>query len=343
MKQALLLVARALGLFALCRWWTRDQLRILCYHGIWIGPPPHYGDRLYMSAARFAARMALIDRLGYRVIGLDEALQRHGQGRNRARELVITIDDAWLGTYRHMLPELERRGFPSTLYVTTYYVETQRPVLNVLLGYLASRPGGAAWLQKLVPPEVPPGQRLSHLVQAVDALPTLDERWREVQRIAALLPDAPPIDTLATAFSLMAPEQLQDAARRGMDIQLHTHTHRMHGQVPERVAAEIALNRQRLAVILNRPHEQLRHFCYPSGEHDPRVFDAVARSGVASATTTEFGLVGPSAHPLALRRILDGETVSDIEFEAMLSGCWSALTALRHGLRAQRQPRPVGA
>lgn len=335
MKRALLLAARACGLFALCRWITRGQLRILCYHGIWIGPEPHYGDRLFMSAERFAARMALLARLGYRVIGLDEAMQRHLRGGSRARDLVITIDDAWLGTYRHMLPVLERHGYPATLYVTTYYAQARRPVLNVLLGYLFSRPGGQAALSRLTPPDAPPEGRLEMIVRSVDALPTLDARWQEVQRLAGLVPGAPSIEVLAESFGLMTPEQLRDAAKRGLDIQLHTHTHRMHGQDPDRVAAEVMRNREELSTILARPPETFRHFCYPSGEHDPRVFDALTRVGVRSATTTEFGLVTKGDHPLALNRILDGQSVSGLELEAVLSGFWPVIKGLQSLLRQQ--------
>lgn len=335
MKRALLLAARACGLFALCRWITRGQLRILCYHGIWIGPEPHYGDRLFMSAERFAARMALLARLGYRVIGLDEAMQRHLRGGSRARDLVITIDDAWLGTYRHMLPVLERHGYPATLYVTTYYAQARRPVLNVLLGYLFSRPGGQAVLSRLTPPDAPPEGRLEMIVRSVDALPTLDARWQEVQRLAGLVPGAPSIEVLAESFGLMTPEQLRDAAKRGLDIQLHTHTHRMHGQDPDRVAAEVMRNREELSTILARPPETFRHFCYPSGEHDPRVFDALTRVGVRSATTTEFGLVTKGDHPLALNRILDGQSVSGLELEAVLSGFWPVIKGLQSLLRQQ--------
>jgi peptidoglycan/xylan/chitin deacetylase (PgdA/CDA1 family) len=296
-----------------------------------------------MSPPQFAARMALIDRLGYRVIGLDEGVQRHRQGRSSARDLVITIDDAWLGTYQHMLPELERRGFRATLYVTTYYVEAQRPVLNVLLGYLYSRPGAPQVVARLVPPDLPTEQRLPHLVATLEALPTLDERWREVRRIAGLLSiDGDAFDGLARAFRLMNPDQVRDAADRGIDIQLHTHTHRMHGHVPELVAAEIELNRQRLATMLDRSPDSFRHFCYPSGEHDPVVFDAVNRSGVLSATTTEFGLNPASAHPLALRRILDGESLSDLEFEAMLSGFWGVVASLRRALSSWGPRQRVG-
>lgn len=329
MKRAFLHAARAMGLFALCRWWTRRQLRILCYHGIWIGPPPHYGDRLFMSPRRFAERMSLIERRGYRVISLADALQRHAQGRTRARDVVITIDDAWLGTYLHMLPELERRGYPATLYVTTYYVLARYPVLNVLLGYLCSQHESTSVLAQIVPDELGPAQRVAALIAGIDALPTLEARWAEVGRIAGLLSKQIDVDAVAVAFRLMDEGQLRDAMGRGIDLQLHTHTHRMHGQDPDLVGEEIELNRANLARIVDRPAHSFVHFCYPSGEHDPRVFDSLTKAGILSATTTEFGLNRQGENTLALHRILDGESTSDIEFEAQLSGFWGLMQSLR--------------
>ncbi len=339
MKRAFLYLARALGLFALCSWWTRKHLRILCYHGIWLGPPPHYGDRLFMSPCRFADHMALLERWGMRVIPLDEALLRHAQGRTRAHDVVITIDDAWLGTYLHMVPELERRGFPATLYVTTYYVLARRPVINVLLGYLCSRPDSAKVLSQLATGAMTHAQRVAALVYRVEALPTLEERWSEVRRLAGLLSPGSDIDAIAPAFRLMEEHQLRDAAGRGIDIQLHTHTHRMHNQDPARVRNEIQLNREKLGAILGKPATDFVHFCYPSGEHDPRVFATLQAAGIESATTTLFDLAAPGSNLLAMPRVLDGESVSDIELAAMLSGFWSCALRLRRLLR----PRPAAA
>lgn len=336
MKTLALKLARATGLFALSRWLTRNELRILCYHGIWIGPAPHYGDCLFMAPSTFSARMKLIADLGYRVLPLDEAVRRHAAGKSSARDIVITIDDAWLGTYRHMVPVLEQHAYPATLYVTTYYTLAQRPVLNVMLAYLVSRATHKIAWDVLLPDHDQTADRDSlvrQLVTAVEALPTLDERHDAVRRIGQQLGvDVGELESRGT-FMLMSPEQIRDAAQRGIDIQLHTHTHRMHGHDPAQVAAEIELNRRHLAQILGVDGGTFRHFCYPSGEYHPRVFDALRRCGVQSTTTTEFGLNPPGTEPQALRRILDCQSFSELELEARLSGFWSLVSALRRGLR----------
>ncbi len=125
------------------------------------------------------------------------------------------------------------------------------------------------------------------------------------------------------AFSLMDPTALQRASRSGIDVQLHTHNHTMHRMDPALVAQEIDLNRHALAQMLAVEPAAFRQLCYPSGEHDASVFGVLQRCNVQTATTTEFGLAGADDPLLALPRILDGELLSDIQFEARLSGFWS--------------------
>jgi len=335
-KDLALRAARAIGLFALCRWLTRGQLRILCYHGIWNGPPPHYGDCLFMSARVFAQRMQMLADAGYKVITLDEACRRLPRGETRAKDIVITIDDAWAGIVMHMLPVLHRHGFPATLYVTTYYALARKPVLNVLLAYIVERstrrPAPAA-LAGGLPGDAPPAEMAAALAAHVDALPTLPERWAEVLRLAdAFGVDLDELQSQRT-FELMNPQELRDARAQGIDLQLHTHTHRLHDFSPALVQRELDVNRALLAQWLDGPADALKHLCYPSGEYDPAVFAPLRATGVVSAPTTEFGLNEADAEPLALKRILDCETLSDLELEARLSGFWSVASRLRQNAR----------
>lgn len=344
MKILALRLARACGLFALSRLLTRKHLRILCYHGIWIGPPPHYGDCLFMDADTFAERMQLIRQLGYRVISLDEAVARHRRGESSARDIVITIDDAWLGTYRHMLPAFERHQYPATLYVTTYYTLAQRPVLNVMLGYFIARTKAPVpWTELL--PGCEPGQGpqvlLRELVESVEQLPTLAQRHDAVRSIGQRLGvDVDDLEARGT-FMLMNIEQVREAAQRGVDVQLHTHTHRMHDYDPARVAQEVEQNRAHLSGICAVPPDHFRHLCYPSGEYHERVFNKLADLGVLSGTTTEFGLNPPQVPAFALRRILDCQTMSKLELEAKLSGFWSLFGRLAAVLRRVRYHTPI--
>src|SRR5581483_5961498 len=134
--EAILRALRASGAFEAARYLTRRKLRILCYHGLWLGGAPHYGDCLYMDPKKFEERMEWLAASRYPVLGLDEALRRLDDGSLPDNAVVITIDDGWYSTYRGMVPVLVRLGLPATVYVTTYYATRQIPVLNVLIQHM---------------------------------------------------------------------------------------------------------------------------------------------------------------------------------------------------------------
>lgn len=345
MKQTVLKLAKTVGLFALCRRLTRKQLRILCYHGVWLGDQPHFGDCLYMAPQTFKNRIDLLRSTGYPVLGLDEAVAGLQRGSLPDAAVVITIDDAWYGTFRHMVPVLRDAGLPATLYVTTYYALARRPVLNVLINFMVARASLLPALSDLFPesgthaPASPAGpmEYASLLAARVDALPTLDERWAEVERIAPLLGADLATIVRERWFDLMTEDELRAADAAGIDLQLHTHSHRMHDFDCVRVREELERNRAELARTLGRDGNTLDHFCYPSGVYDASVYPVLRAVGVKSATTTEFGLNPPDANPFALKRILDCQSMSDLDIEARLSGFWSVLS----GVRRRLLPRAV--
>ena len=118
-------------------------------------------------------------------------------------------------------------------------------------------------------------------------------------------------------FHLASADQLQDMAHRGIDIQLHTHRHRISLKGVDCTEQELVDNKDELSKVAQ---ESLVHFCYPSGIYDKTVWPTLEKLNIVSATTTETGLVDNQSHRYALPRILDGEEISDIEFEAELSG-----------------------
>jgi hypothetical protein len=101
----------------------------------------------------------------------------------------------------------------------------------------------------------------------------------------------------------------------------------------EAIASEIKENRQILAAVLAQKPETFKDFCYPSGVTSQSAPDLLDRLGVRSATTTVRGIAFPGDPAHMLRRILDGEQLSNIEFEAELSG-FSEL--LRKAFRLRR-------
>jgi hypothetical protein len=107
------------------------------------------------------------------------------------------------------------------------------------------------------------------------------------------------------------------------------------------VSRELSLNREALSHILNRPPEHFRHFCYPSGRVAPGVQNALRRLGIASATTLQPGAARVGDDPLMLPRVVDGEHLSDLEFEAELCGVADYLRQAREtGVRLLRRSAP---
>jgi peptidoglycan/xylan/chitin deacetylase (PgdA/CDA1 family) len=117
-------------------------------------------------------------------------------------------------------------------------------------------------------------------------------------------------------FGLVNDAEVRDLHAAGVAIELHTHRHYSPGE--ESLALrEIADNRAAVErMIGSRP----THFCYPSGRFELWEEGWLAAAGIASATTCVPGLPGHDASTFRLGRFLDGEHISQIEFEAEIAG-----------------------
>jgi hypothetical protein len=99
------------------------------------------------------------------------------------------------------------------------------------------------------------------------------------------------------------------------------------------VQSEIAENRRFLQRTVSHP---LEHFCYPSGVYGLHQAEWLTELGVKSATTIEPGLNYRGTSHFALRRLVDGGPVSDIEFAAEMTGFMEVVRVLRRWSRAGR-------
>jgi peptidoglycan/xylan/chitin deacetylase (PgdA/CDA1 family) len=327
-KRLVLRLAKATGLFALARHWTAKDLRILCYHGAALRDEHSFRPGLFITAETFAERMRFLVERGYPVLELDEALRLQALGALPRWATVITIDDGWYGTYRLMAPVLKRLGLPATLYVATGHMEKQTQVFDVAAAY-------AMWHTRegtLDLATVAPGLRgtfsladqkqrdkaCKALSDHASALATAAERQALLRKLCKVLGlrDWAEIERDRVA-TYMNESEARELAAMGIDLQLHTHRHRFPDDSPETAAAEIEANRRALSRLTNRP---LNHFCYPSGQYTKDQLPLLERLGIASATTTRPGFNRPGTPRHELRRFLDSDALSPIEFEAEISG-----------------------
>lgn len=335
-RAAVYSLARWLGLFALARRVYADRQCILAYHAFAFTDEHQFRPQLYMRPERFAARLDFLARRGYRFIGLAEAVRRLRAGGCRLRELAVTIDDGFTSVHALAAPVLAARRVPATLYLTTYHVGDGQPVLALALEYMAWKAQRAeanldlARFGLALPDPVPlagaAGDRaLAALAAHVESLPDLAARDALLTDVGHRL-GVPWHDVLAHGrFHLVTPDAARALVAGGIDLELHTHRHRFP-DAPPALRAEIEDNRAALRP-LGQP--DARHLCYPSGRWRADAFAELAACGVESATTCEPGLNAPATPLLGLRRFLDADDISDVEFEAEVSGFKELLRSLR--------------
>jgi hypothetical protein len=127
---------------------------------------------------------------------------------------------------------------------------------------------------------------------------------------------------------LITPAEARELAARGVDLQYHTHRHRVY-RGRQRMFTELDDNRRRIATFTsNEP----RHFCYTAGFYLPEYPDYLKDYGMLSATTSDPGLCTSRTNPHLLPRVLDKMGVSELEFRTWLDGTADLLPKRNAGM-----------
>lgn len=333
LKLGILRLARSLGFFALSRRLTARGVRILCYHGLWLGEDGFSGDAMFMRRETFEARLGHLRAQGYPVVSLDDAVAALRDGRELPpAAVVITIDDGWYSTFSGMVPALVRYGMSATLYCDSAALEGGLPIAHVM----------ARYLKAMADPAFITAAAEARFCAAIDFTRSMAERLdaaRDFCTEAGI--DAGHYERLRV-FGYMTPAELRSARDAGLTIELHTHNHSLGACTGEEVRSEIAANRAALGRLLEVDPSTFSHFCYPSGVTSPEAAAALDALGMASSTTTVAGLAVPGSPLQLLPRFLDGEQVSAIEFEAELSGFMPLLRPLVSRLKGMRRREETG-
>ena len=311
--------------------WRRQRLLILAYHGVSLSDEHLFNGSQFISAELFRSRLMLLKKSGSRVLSLDEGLQRLYANDLPDKSVVITFDDGLADFYTGAFPLIKEFDVPVTLYLTTFYSYYQRPVFDLMCGYLLWKGrSNVLDLKRLM------GRDLRVSLERLDARHALLAQIHEFVRKEAF--SAEEKDGFAASLAKhldvdypellgrrvmhnLTPAEVTKLAASGVAIQLHTHRHRTPLD-RELFIKEIEDNRKSIKDMTGLDPS---HFCYPSGVYDLRFLPWLHESGVVSGTTCESGFAVASSNRLLLPRVLDHCNLSPIDFEGWLSGVSAAL------------------
>jgi len=316
--------------------WRRNRLLILCYHGVSLEDEHIWDPALYVSAELFHERMKSLRSEDCKVLSLSGAFEHLRNGTLPPKAVVITFDDGLQNFYSRAFPILREFGYPVTLYLTTYYCTDQRPIFNLICSYMFWKSGltsvdmtdlfgearvlqiGSDWERK---------EAMQSIFRfAQENKLSADDKELFARKLALQLQLDYDQFSARRIMHIMSADEVREIARGGVDIQIHTHRHRMPTD-PALFVRELEDNRQAIVSLIggSRPI----HFCYPSGVYRREFLPLIKGEGIVTATTCETGIASTSCDPLLLPRLLDTQNLSALEFKGWLNGI-SAFLPQRH-------------
>ncbi|HKT81645.1 MAG TPA: polysaccharide deacetylase family protein [Vicinamibacterales bacterium] len=332
LRTAVLRLCRGAGVHALVRdsRWRQQRLLLIGYHGVAIDDEHEWKPHLFVSTESFEARLDMIKRGGYSVLPLDEALLLLKQQALPPRSVVLTFDDGYYNYKARAYPALRARGFPSTVYLTTYYSEFNRPIYNLGISYVLWKAGTRSWhpraLRGFSGDYTLPAMRWNAWIDLVNYGEREALSGAEKDALLDAVADSLHVDLGAVnerrLLHLMKPGEVAELARAGVDFQMHSHRHKtprdeafLHRDL---VDNEIRIER----FTGTRPV----HFCYPNGDYHEALSSCLRQLDVRSATTCVPGLAAHNTPMLELPRLIDTMEISPLAFEGWLSGIQSLVS-----------------
>ena len=327
-KQHTLGALKTAGVFNLVKSsrWRGQRLLILAYHGFSLDDEHCWDPEMYLTVENLRERFQILKDGDYNVVRLDEGLAGLRSGKLPLNAVALTFDDGNYDFYKLALPLIKEFQFPATLYLTTYYCDYNRPVFPSACSYILwkGREGffdGSSLIGRDFKTALKTAEERSQVHAHITEFAS-QERMSGREKDALLRNLATDLNVnydeilQKRILHLMNPKEVKEISREGVDVQMHTHTHRLPKD-RRRFIIEIEKNRD---VIKEYTGATAKHFCYPSGAQETIFSPWLEELGVSSATTCEPALCSREVDVFALPRLVDTSSLSSLEFEGWLTG-----------------------
>jgi peptidoglycan/xylan/chitin deacetylase (PgdA/CDA1 family) len=347
-RRLVLITLRALGLFALWRYWHRRAVVILLAHGVMEETTPLAWRPLRprLSPRKLEEYLRLLSR-HYRFVSLSDAVEMlEGRRPIQPNCLVMTFDDGYRNQLTHALPVFRRLRVPFSIFIPSGKITRRALFAFDRLDYaLQLAPGAEIHVQADGVRQVLPTAPRSALAAAFRELRRRlkDELGADVEYAPAVLGMVEACEARAGRSlegskeaddwaSLLSWEELQAVASDPLlEIGSHTVDHTRLGLADRAtIEAELFGSKRDIEARLGRP---CPHLAYPNGSYGPAAVERARALGYVSGLTTDEGLNRPGDDLLTLRRIGLPEDADPTELLALVSGLSAALSSLKARVR----------
>jgi len=252
------------------------------------------------------------------VQGLDDALNHAAPSNTFKPKLVITFDDGWSDNFSHALPILKKHNTPSTIYLVSQMIGTNRTFWpNIILAMVeageSARIVKTFKLEPTVPATISQREFGAHIINLMKCYSD-EEIWSTFER-ENWIESAKDDDRM-----LSWNEVIEMQHSNLVEIGSHTRNHyRLSKDLPKNVIEnEIT---QSVIDIETKLTSACKHFCYPNGDTCPSAIEIVNASFHTSVTTRK-GINRFPIQPHNLKRIGVFDDISDthLKLRARLCG-----------------------
>jgi peptidoglycan/xylan/chitin deacetylase (PgdA/CDA1 family) len=304
--------------------WRQSRLLILCWHGVSIDDEHLWRGGLYIPGSLFRTRLEALQRGGYSVLPLDEAIDRLLAGDLPPKSVALTFDDGLYDFVAVAAPILEQFRYHSTVYLPTYYVDDQKPVPPLMISYVLWKGQGPGRRLSNGMPVTSPSEADAACKRILDEIERDHASAADKDRIASEIAadlglDDASIRSRRMLYTMTAAEA-QNLQRGGLvTFEGHTHRHRTPTDL-DLMRRELRDNNRRIEEITGR---RPVHFCYPSGVYRREYFPLFEEIGYKSATTCEPALMTRTTNPFLAPRLLDHMGLRQAKYEGWLAGLFA--------------------
>ena len=265
---------------------------------------------MYVTVETFNKQMKYL-RNNYKVISFGELIDLISKNESITNCLFITFDDGWVDNYTQAFKILKELEIPATIFLTTYYIGTNRSFWPEELIFFLSQIDHIHLNESEIVYELcsqittKPGTEL-YYDEAVDLLKkwTPEKRESLLSNLRERCPSPPP------QRQMMNWDEVKEMYDSGLiTFGAHTANHVILDQVPlEEAEREIAQSKNDIIEHLGVAPE---YFAYPNGNFTPKIKELLKKQGFKAAVTTKKGIFASDVDLLESPRIGMHEDVSN--------------------------------